>query len=204
MRKYRKFKELSRDKMLTPDEQAALSSAPDKSSLLGKRDYAIIKLFLNTGLRKAELLSLKVGDLKSEGGRYWLIVKSKGGTIDEQDLTSERAIESIKRYLTMAGHGDKLDEPLFKPIPKNHMSKGGYLSRRSIDKMLKKYAKDAGIQKNITAHILRHTFGSEVYANCKDLALTQRIMRHRSLNSTMIYLHSNKDRARKVLNSLDL
>jgi integrase len=204
MPKYARFKEIRREKLLTPDEQNALSSAPNQRTLLGLRDYAIIKTFLNAGLRKAELLDLRVCDLQNEGQRYWLMVRSKGGNFDEQELQSERTISAIKKYLARAGHGALSGAALFKPVREKEGLPNGHLHRCAIDYMLAKYAKKAGLTKRVTAHMLRHTFGTEVYAHCHDVAITQRLLRHRSISSTMIYLHSNKDRARAVLGNIDL
>lgn len=202
MRKYRRFKELSKEQILTSSEQMALLSQPDKSSLIGRRDYAILKLFLSTGLRKAELLNLKIKDFKCEDKQHYLIVHSKGGTIDEQDIMNPQVIEAIRKYLKMSGHEQSPEDPLFKPSPKSSQSKDGHLHRRSIDSMLKKYAREAEIQKNVTAHMLRHTFGSMIYSACKNIATTQRLMRHRSLSSTMIYLHSDRQDGKKALTKI--
>jgi len=199
-----KLKELSRDKFLTPDECARLSSAPKMNSLLGIRDYAILKVFLNCGLRKNELIQLKVKDFRREGEDYWLVVHSKGGGLDEQDIMSYRTIEAIQKYLARSGHADKPEEPLFQPLPKRIKTESKKLSRRSIDHLIKKYARKAGITKNVHAHTLRHTFGTELQALTGDIKLTQKAMRHKNLNSTMIYLHVDRNRVKRGLSRLNL
>jgi site-specific recombinase XerD len=201
---YKKVNEISRDKFLTPDECARLCSAPKKNSLIGVRDYAILKTFLNCGLRKAELIKLKVEDFCRQGENYWLVVQSKGGTVDEQDIMNNRVIDSIMKYLKMAGHGDQPKAPLFKPVKNRGRRKDGSLHRRSIDFMIKKYAKEAEIDKNVTAHTLRHTFGTELQTLQGDIKVTQKAMRHRQLNSTMRYLHTDRNRVKKGLEKMNL
>ena len=204
MAQYKKLNELSRDRFLTPDECARLSSAPNRNSLLGQRDYAILKVFLNCGLRKTELINLNVKDFRKQGENYWLVVHSKGGTIDEQDIMNDRTIEAINKYLKTSGHKDQENEPLFQPVGKRAKTESKKLSRRSIDFMISKYAKRAGIMKHIHAHTLRHTFGTEFQTLTGDIKSTQAAMRHRSLQSTMIYLHTNRDRVRAGLGKMNL
>jgi len=199
-----KIKELSRDKFLTPDECAKLCSAPKQNKLLGIRDYAILKVFLNCGLRKTELINLKVSDFQEQNGTHWLIVHSKGGDIEEQDIMNQNTINAIWRYLKRAGHADKQDEPLFQPIGHKLETQSKKLNRRSIDFMIKKYTQNAKIYKNVHAHTLRHTFGTELQTIVGDIKVTQKAMRHKSLSSTLIYLHTNRQRVRKGLAQLNL
>ena len=199
-----RLKELSRDKFLTPDECARLCSAPARNSLMGMRDYAILKVMLNCGLRKNEIIELRVKDFQRQGNEYWLVVHSKGGDIEEQDILSDRAITAIQRYLKKSGHADKPDDPLFQPLPSRVKTDSKKISRRSIDFFLEKYVKRAGIGKHVHAHMLRHTFGTELQALTGDIKLTQKAMRHKNLNSTMIYLHVDRERVKQGLSKLNL
>ena len=142
-----KIKELSRERFLTPDECARLCSGPRKNSLLGIRDYAILKVFLNCGLRKAELIDLKVKDFCHQGENYWFVVHSKGGDIDEQDIMNYNVIEAVHKYLSKAGHIGNAEDPLFQPIKGRVRTPEKKLSRRSVDFLIKKYARKAGIDR---------------------------------------------------------
>ena len=204
MPEFQPLKELSRDKFLTPDECARLCSAPKRNSLLGIRDYAILKVFLNCGLRKMELVNLKVKDFHRQGESYWFVVHSKGGYIDEQDIMNWRTINAIQKYLTKAGHVQEPELPLFQPMKGRAKTESLKLSRRSIDHLVKKYARTAQINKNVHPHTLRHTFGTELQALTGDIKTTQKAMRHRALASTMIYLHTNRDRVKRGLSQLNL
>ncbi len=204
MGNYQQVKELSRDKFLTPDECARLCSGPKKNSLLGIRDYAILKVFLNCGLRRVELIRLKVKDFCRQGENYWFIVHSKGGEVDEQDIMNPRTIDAVQKYLSKSGHGDQPDEPLFQPIPGRAKTPSKELCRTSIQRLVKKYTRSAGINKDVHVHTLRHTFGTELQSLQGDIKVTQKAMRHKNLNSTMIYLHTNRDRVKKGLAQLNL
>lgn len=204
MSNYQPTKEISRDKFLTPDECARLCSAPKKSGLIGIRDYAILKVFLNCGLRKTELITLKVKDFCRQGENYWFVVHSKGGSIDEQDIMNYRTIEAVQKYLTKAGHGDQPEMPLFQPLKAMAKTESLKINRFSIDHLIKKYVRKAGITKSVHAHTLRHTFGTELQALTGDIKTTQKAMRHRNLNSTMIYLHTDRDRVKRGLSQLNL
>ena len=201
---YQSLKELSRDQFLNPTECARLCSCPNKKTLLGTRDYAILKVFLNCGLRKQELINLDVKDFCNEDNNYWLIVHGKGNTVDEQDLMNMHVIEAIKKYLAKAGHGDDPNAPLFQPLKGKNKLSTLRLNRRSVDFLIKKYSKQAQLTKSVHAHTLRHTFGTQLQSITKDVIIVQRAMRHRSLSSTMIYLHTARDTVKNSLAELSL
>lgn len=204
MARYQKLSELSRDQFLTPTECARLCSCPNKKKLVGVRDYAILKVFLNCGLRKQELINLNVSDFCNDGHNFWLIIHGKGGTVDEQDLMDTRTIEAIRKYLHRNGHGDDPQAPLFQPLPGKNKLSSLRLNRRSVDFLIKKYAKQSGINKSIHAHTLRHTFGTQLQSLTKDIRIVQRAMRHRALSSTMVYLHTARDEVKNSLAELSL
>lgn len=201
---YQRLKELSRDQFLTPHECAKLCSAPKRNSLIGLRDYAVLKTFLNLGLRKQELCNVKVGDLFQDGKDWILKVHGKGGTLDEIDVTNYDLIDAIRKYLAKSGHADNVENWLFQstePKPNNSSKK---LNRLSVDFMIKKYTKISGITKSVHAHTLRHTFGTQLFSLVKDIRIVQRAMRHRDMNSTMLYMHTNRDELKNGLAQLAL
>jgi integrase/recombinase XerD len=204
MERTQRVKELSRDKFLTPDECARLCSVPKLSTTKGVRDYAILKVFLNCGLRKMELLNLKVKDFQHQGGDYWFVVHSKGGSIDEQDVISYKVIEAVNKYLNRSGHANDLEAPLFQPIKGRSKRADHSLSRRCIDELVKKCARKAGISKSVHCHTLRHTFGTELLTLTGDIKVVQKAMRHSALTSTMIYLHTDRERVKRGLAQMNL
>lgn len=201
---YKKRIGLVRTQYLNVEEVALLCGAPNRKTLLGARDFAILKTFLNTGLRRNELINLKVDDLRHDENGYYLIVHSKGGTTDEQLIGSEETVEAIKKYMTWSGHDKSKLAPIFQPIAWRTKTESKKINRQSLDFMIKKYAKKVGIYRKISCHTLRHTFGTEYYAITKDIVITQRAMRHRSITSTSIYVHADDSRVRQGLERMHL
>lgn len=201
---YKKLSELSRDQFLTPHECVKLCSGPNRKTLIGLRDFAILKTFLNLGLRKQELINLKVKDLYQDGSDWIINIHGKGGTIDELDIENYDLLEAIRKYLISSGHGTDSEAPLFQSTEPTNYNPSKKIHRRSIDFLIQKYAKMTGIQKKIHAHTLRHTFGTELFSQTKDITIVQRAMRHRNMQSTMLYMHTNRDRLKYGLSQVSL
>ena len=195
---------LTQDKWLTELEVKKLLKQPDKRYLLGMRDFAILKIFLNCGLRKAELINLDVKDYHKEGISTWLSVHSKGGYVMDQPINDFSTNSAIKKYLKSGKHGDDPNAPLFQSLQGKGILSGQRTHRIVIEYLTNKYAIQAGIKKHVHAHMLRHTFGTHFFNATKDLVTTQKAMRHKSGNSTMIYLHSDKTQVLKGLKELNL
>lgn len=194
---------LTREKLLTKRECKLLINAPDRRYLRGMRDYAIILLYLNAGFRKSELLNLDVCDFHDEERDVFFTVMSKGGQELEQPLMSKKTKAAIRKYLDFSGHRKKLEMPLFQSITKKNKPTGLRLHRRSIDHLLQKYEKKCGIKKHVHCHMLRHTFGSQILNVTGNIATTQRALRHKNINSTLIYLHSDKEQVKKALRKFE-
>lgn len=189
---YSKRKKLSRNKYLSPDEVQRLLSAPDKKALIGSRDYAILRTFLSTGLRKSELINLNCEDLLADNDHWYFIVKSKGGNEEEQPFEDDETKQAIVHYLRKWERSDKAVGPLF-IAKKCGKGKGGErISGSAMDYMIKKYFHLAAIEKQPHVHMLRHTYGTELYKKTKDTSLVMNAMRHRSVASTMVYVHSDE------------
>ena len=193
---------LTRDKFLTERETKLLLKMPDRRSKTGARDYAILMLFLHTGLRKAELLNLNISDVRNESGKYYLRVLSKGGNIDEQPIEDQATLTAMRAYLEMWSHGSDENQPLFISIRNSNPGSGGRLSRNSCDHLVKKYASQAHLRKNVHPHTLRHTFASAFAAHNKDIVLTREVMRHKSIATTSIYTHAEEEEVRQGLKAL--
>ncbi len=188
---------------LTKQEIRGLLAVQDRRALKGIRDFAILSTYIYTGLRRSELTKLNVDDFRHEEGKYWLSVQSKGGNRLNQPLEHEKTIAAIKKYLKFSKHGRDLNAPLFQSITRKNESTGRRLSRDAIEFALKRYAAQAGIKKNVHLHMLRHSFGSMVMAAARNLAVTQRAMRHKSSQSTLIYLHAEDSQVRDALRTLN-
>ena len=173
---------------LTPGEVERLLKGPDTSKPGGKRDRAILELFYAAGLRVSELAQLDLGqiDLVSHEVR----VTGKGSK-ERVTLMGTPAARALDDYI---GHG----RPLLLKSRRNHAvflsTEGRRLIVRSIQKLIKKYADAAGLEKRVYPHVLRHTFATHLL----DLRVVQELLGHADLSTTQIYTHVSKVQARKT------
>lgn len=166
-----------------------LLSKPDLSTIQGVRDLAILTLLFATGLRVSEVANLKKDDINLEKKEF--SVKGKGGKI-RVVFMDEIAIAAIKKYL--ARRHDPSDYLFVGYGHTNHpdnnlIEKEERISPRSIQRMIKKYAAEAGITKDVTPHVLRHSFATDLLMNGADLRAVQALLGHSSITTTQIYTH---------------
>lgn len=170
-------------KYLTEDEvRRLLDAAKDKH-----RDYAIISLLAYSGLRVSELCALHVEDVDlSERVVY---VHSGKGDKDRIVVISEKAAEAIEVYLM--DREDEL-EYLFSS------QKSEKITRVQVFRIVKKYAKMAGIKKNVTPHVLRHTLATTMLRRGVDIRYIQQFLGHSSVATTQIYTHVDDGSMKRV------
>ena len=115
--------------------------APPADTLAGLRDRAILSVGLQVGFRRAEIAALNVGDLHQNRGFDALRVVRKGGRREALAINPQAA-QRIRAYLEIAGHGDQLDAPLFRPLRGNGkpLDPAGRMDPDAIDRMVRKYA----------------------------------------------------------------
>jgi len=146
-----------------------------------ERDYCILVLFLNCGLRESELVGLDLGDYRDNSIR----VTGKG---DKQRVIymNEASVAAIEAYLPYRIHAKK-------PKDANAMfisREGNRISTQTIQYLVKKYLKIAGLsQKDFSVHKLRHTAATLMYQNGVDIRTLQEFLGHEQVNTTMIYTH---------------
>lgn len=149
------------------------------------RDYAIVTLFLNTGMRLSELYSIDVKDIKKDNS---LSIIGKGNK-ERIIFLNQACIEALNRYLKEREYEGLEDlKPLFLSMRKNRMSK------RSIQHMIKKHITNAGFDPDkYSVHKLRHTAATLMYQyGDNDLRTLQEILGHKSVTTTEIYTHIDK------------
>ncbi len=180
--------------VLTPEEVEHLLQAPDPNHPIGLRDRAMLELLYASGLRVSELVGLKLFDLNLEVG--FVRVKGKG---DKERLVplGTFAQEMIKRYLKEARPRflkRRPDEP--------HLflnRRGRPLSRQRFWQIIKAYALKAGLDpRQITPHVLRHSFATHLLERGADLRTVQLMLGHANLATTQIYTHVQADTLRRV------
>jgi site-specific recombinase XerD len=186
---------------LTEEEAQAILRVPDRRTLQGRRDYAILLTLLTTGLRKAEICNLKVGDLKTYRNQAVIDVIGKGKKFRRIPLKTETLL-AIKDYTKVNGNGSDPDHPIFKTLGKHGPYEQRCLTPKAVDCLVKSMAKKALIQKRIHPHVIRHTFATILLDNGNDLRTVQALMGHSHIRTTERYLHSTDDRKVEAIKSL--
>jgi len=165
---------------LTVDEAFRLMDSPKREEKERElRDRAILELLYSSGLRVGELVSLNFRDLDLTLG----IVKVFGKGRKERIVpVGSKAMEALKAYLENRMGGEP-DTPLF------INTRGGRLTARSVDRMIKRYSKTSGIVRKVSPHTLRHTFATHLLDAGADIREIQEMLGHSSLSTTQRYIH---------------
>ena len=162
-----------------------LLAAPDRESRLGLRDAAMLEVLYATGLRVSELVSIK----REHWHDGYVIVMGKGGK-ERLIPYGDEADALVKRYLLSRLHQDS---------PYLFISTHGKpMTRQNFWGRVKKYAKVAGIQKNISPHTLRHAFATHLLMHGADLRAVQMMLGHTDITTTEIYTHIAQQRLRQI------
>lgn len=172
---------------LSGEQVDRLLSAPSMSSIIGKRDKAILEVLFSTGLRVSELAKLDRDKLDLERREFGII--GKGGRARVVFL-SKRAVDWLDAYL-------KARKDHFKPLFVRHSGKVDpsssddevRLTTRSIQRMVKKYARKMKLPLEVTPHILRHSFATDLLQAGADLRSVQEMLGHKNVTTTQIYTH---------------
>lgn len=180
---------------LALEQVKKLLSMPDTSKRTGLRDRTILESFFSTGMRLAELVALdrnqiKLGSLTTE---LEISIVGKGDRV-RTIYFSERAIKWLKKYLATRNDNEKA---LFINYRKRKDS-SRRLSPRFIEKTIKKYALLAGLPKNTTPHVLRHSFATDLLSQGVDLRLIQEFLGHRNISATQIYTHVTSKHLKEI------
>lgn len=155
-------------------------------TLKSLRDRAILSLMTTAGLRTIEVVRANVGDIRFERGKVFLYVQGKGrSAADEKVLLSKQTYSAIKIYLKARGKVQS-SAPLF--VSTSRRNKNFRLETQTISRMVKKNLRGIGLDSpRLTAHSLRHSTATNLIFAGIELPKVQMILRHKSLNTTMIY-----------------
>jgi site-specific recombinase XerD len=169
------------------DEVVRLLDEIDTNKESGLRDRAILELLFSSGLRVSELVNLNRDHINTK--RREFMVRGKGQK-DRPVFISQAAADWVEQYLAM--RQDTL-APLFISYSKNveANTSGDYrrLTARSIQRMVSKYARLAGITKHVSPHTMRHSFATYLLMNGADLRSVQSMLGHSNIATTQIYTH---------------
>lgn len=179
------------------DEVQNLLDAIPTDTEIGLRDRAIIELLFSGGLRVSELCNLNRDSINLE--RKEFVVRGKGNK-DRPIFISDAAADRVREYLAV--RHDTLPA-LFLNNSKNLQAvdtSGDFrrLTPRSIERIIAKYARAAGITKHVTPHTLRHSFATDLLMNGADLRSVQSLLGHSDISTTQIYTHVTDPHLREV------
>ena len=169
-----------------------LLDAPDAATPLGRRDRAILELFYATGLRLSELVSLDLQQVNLSGRQ--LRVRGKGGK-ERIVLFNRTATDAIRGYLPdrlllLAAHREHPPEPpAADALFLNY--RGGRLSSRSVDRLVRRYVAESSAKTGISPHALRHSFATHLLERGADLRSIQELLGHSRISTTQRYTHVN-------------
>lgn len=168
-------------------------------SRFGLRNRALISMMLYCGLRIEEVVNLDIDNIKLEDG----IVKFFGKGDKERIVPLHNKVQKvIRQYLKEREEGKYFIKDKYKHVlfPSMH---GERLKERQINNIVKKYLNQTDIDKPITPHKLRHSFASLFYTRTKDIYALKKLLGHGSIQTTEIYMHTDQERIKKQIDSVD-
>lgn len=173
-------------KVLSRSEVDRILQQPDLTTPFGLRDKAMLEVLYATGIRESELIAMQLGDLNSTA--EFLTVTGKG---DKQRIVpvGKYAINAVAEYI-MNGR-----PKLLKDISERSMFLNPYgksLSRMGIWKITRKYAIKAGINRDVSPHVFRHSCATHMLEGGASIVAVQEILGHVDVSTTQIYTHLNK------------
>ena len=182
---------------LEEQELARLFDQPDLGTIGGKRDLAILHLLYSGGLRVSELVNLNRDHINLK--RREFMVRGKGQK-DRPIFISTEAAAHLEDYLSAR---DDTLQPLFLRLAGSErtVDQSGDFKRltvRSVQRMVAKYAKLAGITKQVSPHTLRHSFATGLVSQGADLRSVQALLGHSNIATTQVYTHVTDPHLRKI------
>lgn len=183
-------------KFLTGEQVDRLLNAPSLSTIQGKRDKAILEVLFSTGLRVSELVSLDRDKVDLERREFGIV--GKGGKARVVFL-SQRATKWLEEYL-------KARKDKFKPLFIRHKGKEDpttsddemRLSVRTVQRIIKKYGEKMRLPIEVTPHVLRHSFATDLLMAGADIRSVQEMLGHKNIQTTQIYTHVTHKHLREV------
>ncbi len=177
--------------VLTSKEVALLLEQPKNVDLKGTRDKAMLEFAYATGMRVTEIISLNVEDINLETG----YATCRNGKKERTVPIGEMSLKALKDYMINARNTmirDDNEKALFVNV------NGQRLTRQGFWKIIKYYKEQAHIDKDITPHVLRHSFATHLLQNGADLKSIQTMLGHSDILSTQIYMQFQDESLKNV------
>jgi len=175
---------------LEVEEMAKILEAPKGAKWDKKRDKSLLELLYSSGLRVSELVGINLEDLGIDEG----LIKIRGKRKKERIVpVGKTALQAVRDYIEVRPEkGKDLESPLF--INKNYTR----LTDRSVRRIIMKYVKALGVQKDIYPHMFRHSFATHLLDRGADLRSVQELLGHENLSTTQIYTHVSLRKVREA------
>jgi len=177
--------------VLTDDEVKRLLSVPNKRYRTGLRNYLMMRVAVQTGMRVSELINLKRGDIDFMTGKTF-IRQAKG----KKDRITFIKIETRDEIIKLWEKMNVSSLYCFSTLS------GSILDTGYLRKTIKKYGSKLGLTKRVYFHLLRHTALTKLYQDTHDIRLVQDIAGHRDISTTMIYTHISGENIKDTLLTL--
>ena len=179
--------------VLSPESVNKLLAAPQPAERFFLRDRALLETLYATGSRASEVVGLKLADVFLESA----FCKCRGkGSKERVVPLGKPALAALQVYL------EKLRPRLVRAMPESpwvFVSRGGRaLTREMLWRLVKKYARRAGLNPKVSPHTLRHSFATHLLAGGSDLRTVQELLGHASIRTTQHYTHVDRDRLRAI------
>jgi integrase/recombinase XerC len=169
---------------VSADAIKKMLAIPNRDTLKGKRDYAILRLLWDNALRRSEVVGIDTKDLDLEMGKLWIIGKGKG-TQKEDISLSPSTVKALQDWVDARGELN-INQPLF--IALDRSSYGHRMSDKSVYNLVKDTAKAVGISKPLSPHRIRHSaITTALDATGGDMRRVQRLSRHAKFDTLKIY-----------------
>lgn len=168
-----------------------LMERPDRDTLTGIRDRAILELFYSTGMRLGELVSLTLGDLDME--RKLVKVRGKGNK-ERLIPFGQSAGQALRVYFSKRGLNEKSAGSL--PVFTGHHSRP--LAAVTVQQRVRQYLKQVASTQRLGPHSLRHTFATHLLDHGADIRAVKELLGHSSLSSTQVYTHIQPEKMKKI------
>jgi site-specific recombinase XerD len=168
----------------------------NSSEIIKKRDRAILELLFSTGLRVSEAAKLKIENINLKKEEF--TVRGKGGKLRVVFL-SENARQALKNYLSARTDTSPFiftSHDFGREKRNDEIDK--CLTSRSIERIVEKYARVAGITKKVTPHTMRHSYATDLLMNGADIRSVQAMLGHSSITTTQIYTHVTDQQLKQV------
>ena len=181
--------------VLTDDELSRMLSAARTSNY---RDYVLLAVMAGGGLREAEVVDIRIGDFQEVGNdRILLRIRGKGDKIRNVPLSPE-LWQLVQRFVLLTGRSFNSHLDARKPLFLSRVGKDKPLTTRSVQNIVKKYVRAAGITKAISPHSIRHTVGTNMAMNEAPLLVIQQFLGHADPKTTLRYIRRAEELAARA------